>query len=88
MIELIQGQTQGGFNGKRGFNNKFVASKMAWGVKTDNLEILFKRKKDAEAFFTFATSTGFDGRNFPESKFLRWLMENDVAIFDTYKGEA
>lgn len=90
--ELVQDYSLGGFNGKSGWNNKYVASRKCWCVKyTDNTgyraTICFKRKVDAVAVYNWVTATNWDGSGDYEGAFLNWACENKLQVAYTFKGE-
>lgn len=90
--ELTQEYSQGGFNGRSGFNNKYVASRKCWAVRyTDSTgyraTICFKRKIDAVAVYEWMVSFDWDGRGDYQGLFIDWARANKNPIANTFKGE-
>ncbi len=90
--ELRKSESLGGFNGKSGFNNKYVASRVCWSVfYTDNTgyraECNFKRKCDAVAVYEWMVETEWNGRGCYEDAFLNWARNNRHPVAFTFKGE-
>ncbi len=90
--ELRKSESLGGFNGKSGFNNKYIASRVCWSVfYTDRTgyraECNFKRKCDAVAVYEWMIATDWSGEGDYEGLFLKWAIDNKHPVAFTFKGE-